>query len=187
MAAFTGDWSDSRWELKPGPIVSMAMMICVAFGGGGIVVSVVSVLCGAGGGLTVQDDVMSISAEIAAITRTVPGTLFRVSARRRAARGKPDLTQQPHRPHPSRGDAEAEGCRSAGKCQFRTSVDRRSHVPARPIGGAMATLEDLEARVAALEASQADYRAVLGRSMRLARISGNMRWDSRQSPQTWRP
>jgi hypothetical protein len=32
----------------------MAMMICVAFIGGGGVVSVVSVLCGAGGGLTVQ-------------------------------------------------------------------------------------------------------------------------------------
>jgi hypothetical protein len=30
------------------------MMICVAFGGGGGVLSVVSVLCGAGGGLTVQ-------------------------------------------------------------------------------------------------------------------------------------
>ena len=30
------------------------MMICVAFGGGGGGVSVVSVLCGAGGGLTVQ-------------------------------------------------------------------------------------------------------------------------------------
>ena len=31
----------------------------------------------------------------------------------------------------------------------------------RPYDGVMATLEDLEARVAALEASQADYRAVL--------------------------
>jgi hypothetical protein len=40
--------------LNPGPIESMAMMICVAFMGGGGVVSVVSVLCGAGGGLTVQ-------------------------------------------------------------------------------------------------------------------------------------
>jgi uncharacterized coiled-coil protein SlyX len=30
-----------------------------------------------------------------------------------------------------------------------------------PYGGGVATLEDLEARVAALEASQADYRAVL--------------------------
>ena len=62
IAAFTGDWSDSRWELKPGPIVSMAMMICVAFGGGGIVVSVVSVLCGAGGGLTVQPPTRRIEA-----------------------------------------------------------------------------------------------------------------------------
>ena len=34
--------------------MSMAMMICVAFGGGGAVVSAVSVLWGAGGGLTVQ-------------------------------------------------------------------------------------------------------------------------------------
>ena len=31
----------------------------------------------------------------------------------------------------------------------------------RPYDGAMAALEDLEARVAALEASQGDYRAVL--------------------------
>src|SRR6478672_13026687 len=66
IAAFTGDWSDSRWELKPGPIVSMAMMICVAFGGGGAVVSVVSVLCGAGGGLTVQLPTRSIDAETTA-------------------------------------------------------------------------------------------------------------------------
>jgi hypothetical protein len=61
------------------------MMICVAFGGGGVVVFDVSVLCGAGGGLTVQDDVTSISAEIAATMRRVPGTLFRVSAPRATA------------------------------------------------------------------------------------------------------
>ena len=30
IAAFTGDWSESRCGLKPGPIESMAMMICVA-------------------------------------------------------------------------------------------------------------------------------------------------------------
>src|SRR5690242_7377073 len=58
----------------------MAMMICDAFGGGGAVVSVVSVLCGAGGGLTVQPDRSVISANIAAMTRTGLGTLFRVSA-----------------------------------------------------------------------------------------------------------
>ena len=40
--------------MNPGPMLSIAMMICVALGGGGGVVSVVSVLCGAGGGLTVH-------------------------------------------------------------------------------------------------------------------------------------
>ena len=35
IAAFTGDWSDTRCALKPGPIESIAMMICVAFVGGG--------------------------------------------------------------------------------------------------------------------------------------------------------
>ena len=80
IAAFTGDWSESRCGLKPGPIESIAMMIWVAFGGGGVVVSEVSVLCGAGGGLTVQADVISVSAHSAATTRWGPGTLFRVSA-----------------------------------------------------------------------------------------------------------
>ena len=42
--------------------MSMAMMICVAFGGGGAVVSEVSVLCGAGGGLTVQPPTRSTGA-----------------------------------------------------------------------------------------------------------------------------
>ena len=56
------------------------MMICVARGGGGVVVFDVSVLCGAGGGLTVQPATSVISADIAAMTRTGPGTLFRVSA-----------------------------------------------------------------------------------------------------------
>jgi hypothetical protein len=40
----------------------------------------VSVLWGAGGGLTVQADVISVSAHNAATTRWGPGTLFRVSA-----------------------------------------------------------------------------------------------------------
>jgi hypothetical protein len=47
-------------------------------GGGGDLL--VSVLCGAGGGLTVQPATNVISADIAAMTRTGPGTLFRVSA-----------------------------------------------------------------------------------------------------------
>jgi hypothetical protein len=59
---------------------SMAMMICVARGGGGAVIFDVSVLWGAGGGLTVQADVISVSAHSAATTRWGPGTLFRVSA-----------------------------------------------------------------------------------------------------------
>jgi hypothetical protein len=58
----------------------MAMMICVALGGGGVVVSVVSVLCGAGGGLTVQADTTSTNAPATALTRRrVVGTVFRVS------------------------------------------------------------------------------------------------------------
>jgi hypothetical protein len=69
MAAFTGDWSESRWALKPGPIESMAMMICVAFGGGGVVVSDVSVLCGAGGGLTVHPETTINSADSASTMR----------------------------------------------------------------------------------------------------------------------
>jgi hypothetical protein len=44
---------------------SIAMMICVAFSGGGGVLSAVSVLCGAGGGLTVQD-VTSSNVEVKA-------------------------------------------------------------------------------------------------------------------------
>jgi hypothetical protein len=58
----------------------MATMICVARGGGAVVTFDVSVLCGAGGGLTVQPATSVISADIAAMTRTGPGTLFRVSA-----------------------------------------------------------------------------------------------------------
>lgn len=121
MAAFTGDWSDSRWELKPGPIVSMAMMICVAFGGGGTVVSVVSVLWGAGGGLTVQDDATSISAEIAATMRRVPDTLFRVST-------------------PSEGEeAQASGRTEPGQQQL-TSHRSHNRPPSRPAGGRLPCL-----------------------------------------------
>jgi hypothetical protein len=66
--------------LNPGPIVSMAMMICVAFGGGGVDVCVVSVLCGAGGGLTVHADTTSANAPATALTRRrLVGTVFRVS------------------------------------------------------------------------------------------------------------
>src|ERR1700739_1365401 len=54
IAAFTADRSESRCGLKPAPIESMAMMICVFRSGGGAVLREVSVLCGAGGGLTVQ-------------------------------------------------------------------------------------------------------------------------------------
>ncbi len=57
------------------------MMICVARGGGGVVVFDVLVLCGAGGGLTVQPETSSITAPSAAPTRlAVPGTPLRVSA-----------------------------------------------------------------------------------------------------------
>jgi hypothetical protein len=58
----------------------MAMMICVAFNGGGGGDFDVSVLCGAGGGLTVHPETSVIRADIAATTRRGPGTLFRVSA-----------------------------------------------------------------------------------------------------------
>ena len=79
----------------------MAMMICVALSGGGAVVSVVSVLCGAGGGLTVQDDVSSISADIAAVMRTgLGGTLFRVSAPSEAAAAQHRRRARPTRPPP---------------------------------------------------------------------------------------
>jgi hypothetical protein len=66
--------------LNPAPIESIAMMICVAFIGGGGVLSVVSVLCGAGGGLTVQPAINVTSADIATMTRRGSGTVFRVSA-----------------------------------------------------------------------------------------------------------
>jgi hypothetical protein len=57
------------------------MMICVAFIGGGGVDSVVSVLCGAGGGLTVHAGITAIiSAQSAAMMRGGCGTPFRVSA-----------------------------------------------------------------------------------------------------------
>jgi hypothetical protein len=97
IAAFTDDWSESRCGLKPGPIESMAMMICVAFGGGGVEVSVVSVLCGAGGGLTVQPETTIISADSATTTRGGSGTLFRVSGGPeplRQATSKPEAPRQ---------------------------------------------------------------------------------------------
>jgi hypothetical protein len=47
----------------------MAMMICVALGGGGAVVFDVSVLWGAGGGLTVQLETTIISADSARTMR----------------------------------------------------------------------------------------------------------------------
>jgi hypothetical protein len=92
MAAFTGDWSERRCELKPGPIVSMAMMIWVAFGGGGAVVSAVSVLCGAGGGLTVHpptstNDAATTAPRVIQSRRQAVGTPNRVST----ARGRPAL------------------------------------------------------------------------------------------------
>jgi hypothetical protein len=74
--------------LKPGPIESIATMICVAFEGaaGGDVI--VSVLCGAGGGLTVHAVNRAESARIAVITRSrLAGTPFRVSAGFLRARG----------------------------------------------------------------------------------------------------
>jgi hypothetical protein len=73
------------------------MMICVAFIGGGGVLSVVSVLCGAGGGLTVQPVTTVTSADIAAMTRRGPGTVFRVSAGPRAthsATPRPDVPRR---------------------------------------------------------------------------------------------
>src|SRR3954452_11254825 len=84
MAALTGDWSDRRCELNPGPIVAMAMMICAAFGGGGAAGSSVSVLCGAGGGLTVQPPTSSTDAAMKALLviqsrRQEVGTPIRVS------------------------------------------------------------------------------------------------------------
>ncbi|CQD17944.1 hypothetical protein BN970_03903 [Mycolicibacterium conceptionense] len=61
------------------------MMICVAFIGGGGVVSVVSVLCGAGGGLTVQPLNRSAGTETSApiirwARRMGVGTLLRVTS-----------------------------------------------------------------------------------------------------------
>src|SRR4051812_23182200 len=65
-------------------MASIAMMICDALSGGGGVLSVVSVLCGAGGGLTVHA-VTSINVEANAPATTlsrreVVGTVFRLTA-----------------------------------------------------------------------------------------------------------
>jgi hypothetical protein len=66
------------------------MMICVAFNGGGGVLSEVSVLCGAGGGLTVQaETATNVQIRTPATERKrreVVGTTFRVSARPARAR-----------------------------------------------------------------------------------------------------
>ncbi len=84
IAAFTGDWSDNRCGLNPAPIESIAMMICSAFGGGGGLSCVVSVLCGAGGGLTVHAAISIDVANNALATRRrrrkVIGTPFRLTA-----------------------------------------------------------------------------------------------------------
>src|SRR5262245_50758445 len=80
----------------------MAMMICVAFGGGGVVVFNVSVLCGAGGGLTVQLETTIISADSATTMRGGAGTLFRVSAGSEPLRQATPLRQAASRPEPLR-------------------------------------------------------------------------------------
>src|SRR6516165_3174994 len=81
IAALTGDWSDIRCGLKPAPMLSMPMMICVALGGGGGLLSVVSVLCGAGGGLTVQPatSINTASTAPGVAKRRAVGTPIRVS------------------------------------------------------------------------------------------------------------
>jgi hypothetical protein len=68
----------------------MAMMICVALGGGGVTDEVVSVLCGAGGGLTVHPPSNNAGTDTSAPSlaqdwRVRFGTPLRVSAVRRAA------------------------------------------------------------------------------------------------------
>jgi hypothetical protein len=59
------------------------MMICIALGGGGAVTTDVSVLCGAGGGLTVHAVARAKTESNATATplrrRRVVGTPFRVS------------------------------------------------------------------------------------------------------------
>jgi hypothetical protein len=56
------------------------MITCVARGGGGVVFCEVSVLCGAGGGLTVQPETTNISAPITATPlRGLLSTPFRVA------------------------------------------------------------------------------------------------------------
>ena len=61
------------------------MMICVAFIGGGAVDSVVSVLCGAGGGLTVHDPTSSTQDSMPTTVdtrRVFVGTVFRLTTTR---------------------------------------------------------------------------------------------------------
>src|ERR1700744_6240803 len=91
IAAFTGDRPDSRCGLNPAPIEAMPMMIWLMRGGGGLELCGVSVLCGAGGGLTVQADntrpTSETTAPMAINTRRARfGTLIRVSSTRAATR-----------------------------------------------------------------------------------------------------
>jgi hypothetical protein len=90
IAAFTGDRSESRCGLNPGPIESMPTMIWVTRGMGGVLCGV-SVLCGAGGGLTVQ---------AAAANPTRETTAQTVAHGRRA---RPDTPANP-------GPSPATGC-----------------------------------------------------------------------------
>lgn len=91
IAAFTGDRSESRCGLNPAPIESMPMMIWAGRGGGGGELCGVSVLCGAGGGLTVHAASASPASEPTTPTvtkkrRTRLGMPIRVASSRPAAR-----------------------------------------------------------------------------------------------------
>src|SRR5699024_229228 len=67
-AAFTGERSESRCGLKPGPIQSIAMMIWVTRAAGGGGPCGVSVLCGAGGGLTMHPARVTSTTDVRAAT-----------------------------------------------------------------------------------------------------------------------
>ena len=85
IAALTAERSDSRCGLNPAPIESMPMMICVFRSGGGAVLRVVSVLCGAGGGLTAQPASVSVETSTPMVSqarRARFGTPNRVSGPR---------------------------------------------------------------------------------------------------------
>ncbi|BBX29808.1 hypothetical protein GCM10009632_24760 [Mycolicibacterium alvei] len=86
--------------MNPGPIESIAMMICVAFIGGGGAVSVVSVLCGAGGGLTVQPLNSNVGTEMSMpivpwARRRGDGTSLSVSTDRKRTEPRTDRASQP--------------------------------------------------------------------------------------------